>query len=43
MSVEIITIGNELLSASTVDTNAAFIAARVNTIGLRSTHELCGR
>ena len=34
MSVEIITIGNELLSGSTVDTNAAFIAASVNTIGL---------
>jgi nicotinamide-nucleotide amidase len=34
VSVEIITIGNELLSGSTVDTNAAFIAASVNTIGL---------
>jgi nicotinamide-nucleotide amidase len=34
VSVEIITIGNELLSGSTVDTNAAFIASSVNTIGL---------
>jgi nicotinamide-nucleotide amidase len=34
VSVEIITIGNELLSGSTLDTNAAFIAASVNTIGL---------
>ena len=34
MSVEIITIGNELLSGSTIDTNAAFIAASVNSVGL---------
>lgn len=34
MLVEIITIGNELLSGSTVDTNSAFIAASVNAIGL---------
>ena len=34
MSVEIITIGNELLSGSTLDTNAAFISASVNIIGL---------
>ncbi len=35
MSVEIITIGNELLSGETVDTNAAFIARSLITIGLR--------
>ena len=34
MSVEIITIGNELLSGSTIDTNAPFIAARVIETGL---------
>jgi nicotinamide-nucleotide amidase len=34
MSVEIITIGNELLSGSTIDTNAAFIASSVNSVGL---------
>lgn len=34
MSVEIITIGNELLSGETVDTNAAFIARSLSTIGL---------
>ena len=34
MSVEIITIGNELLSGSTIDTNASFIAASVIEIGL---------
>jgi nicotinamide-nucleotide amidase len=34
VSVEIITIGNELLSGSTLDTNAAFISASVNIIGL---------
>jgi molybdopterin-biosynthesis enzyme MoeA-like protein len=34
MSVEIITIGNELLSGSTIDTNAAYIAASVIEIGL---------
>lgn len=34
MSVEIITIGNELLSGSTIDTNAACIAASVIEIGL---------
>jgi nicotinamide-nucleotide amidase len=33
VSVEIITIGNELLSGATLDTNAAFIAASVSTIG----------
>jgi len=34
MSVEIITIGNELLSGSTIDTNAPCIAASVIEIGL---------
>ena len=37
MSVEIITIGNELLSGSTIDTNSAFIASSVNTSGLSVT------
>jgi nicotinamide-nucleotide amidase len=32
--IEIITIGNELLSGSTVDTNASFLASNVNLIGL---------
>lgn len=34
MSVEIITIGNELLSGATIDTNASYIAASVIEIGL---------
>lgn len=34
MTVEIITIGNELLSGSTLDTNASCIARSVNAIGL---------
>jgi len=33
MDVEIITIGDELLSGHTVDTNAAFIARQLNAIG----------
>jgi nicotinamide-nucleotide amidase len=35
--IEIITIGNELLSGSTIDTNAAFLASKVNSIGLHIT------
>src|SRR5574341_1918952 len=34
MEVEILTIGDELLLGQTVDTNSAFIAARLSDIGL---------
>ena len=38
MNIEIVTIGDELMLGFTIDTNAAFIARELSSIGIRIVH-----